>query len=645
MKKLQVFICSLLLLTTPTLLAQGIPIQECSNHTGKHLPRSIKKKERYHLVTYDEILFVLKEIETEEIAKYREKDIHRVNEFLVHLAKEGVLPNAPNQVALQYDIDSLLGEDSCEFALAPSIFEVDRDCFQQVGLFSKPWEKTKKFLKKYKKEIIIGAVIVVAVATIVAVAVCVSAGAATAATAAGAAASTSPRKENEAGSSSPKEEPKGAPLLQETVTEQIDSFKEVLANESFFSAADSNQYGRLSMEETGRTLGHLFVNEGIANIQSQGNHSPRLVEEIDQLSHISQFAFTGTDGEVVNFNSANANEMFMQDRAPQFFPCNQGADFATLSYHGLGEAAFQNGYYQQAVIDFGKVIELSPQDPNGYLARSASYFHMGDYEQSMDDFQSFSAYSSQDPMTYPLSLSEFSIGFAKGIPKGAYESGEGILLFLADLATHPIQTAGQMYDALSTLAKLACTDEWELIGQSLAPEIHKLVTQWDTIPSDERGELAGFALGKYGTDILAPGALAKVAKQSVQSAKELAAVCKNLKLASETLVLETAAEIGTGVKIAEVVEAGQRTARLGEELGFTGKEMGQLKQAGKLESTVTETYEQLSLPMQESLLKHNNARKFLQTHKGFMPEERVRELIHETGFSYFSASYWYPQKL
>jgi len=63
--------------------------------------------------------------------------------------------------------------------------------------------------------------------------------------------------------------------------------------------------------------------------------------------------------------------------------------------------------------------------------------------------------------------------------------------------------------------------------------------------------------------------------------------------------------------------------------------MGQLKQAGRLETTVTEAYDHLSLPMQESALKHNNARRFLQNHKGFMPEERVREVIHETGFPTF----------
>ena len=36
--------------------------------------------------------------------------------------------------------------------------------------------------------------------------------------------------------------------------------------------------------------------------------------------------------------------------------------------------------------------------------------------------------------------------------------------------------------------------------EAKGPEVHHLVTQWDTIPCDIRGELAGHAFGKYGAD-------------------------------------------------------------------------------------------------------------------------------------------------
>ena len=152
------------------------------------------------------------------------------------------------------------------------------------------------------------------------------------------------------------------------------------------------------------------------------------------------------------------------------------------------------------------------------------------------------------------------------------------------MITHPIHTATQMYDALSTLARLAREDQWGVIGEVLSPEIHQLVTEWDTLPSDKRGELAGYAFGKHGSDIadiVAPGAVAKIASKSAKGARDLAAVLKNLQKAEGTLVLETAAGVGNTARVGEIISNGKNTALLADKLGFTAREMGQLKQAVK----------------------------------------------------------------
>ncbi len=79
------------------------------------------------------------------------------------------------------------------------------------------------------------------------------------------------------------------------------------------------------------------------------------------------------------------------------------------------------------------------------------------------------------------------------------------------------------------------------------------------------------------------------------------------------------------------------TTVLAEELGFTAKEIADLERVGALEETVVSTYENLinKPAMEESILRHNNARRSLQAHKGFMPEESARKLIHQTGFPTF----------
>lgn len=306
-----------------------------------------------------------------------------------------------------------------------------------------------------------------------------------------------------------------------------------------------------------------------------------------------------------------------------------------------GENALALGHYNKAVHDLGKAIETNPSDPLPYLERGAAHFGLGEYDRSLADYQQF---TSQTESPHPHSVSEFCLGFTKGLPKGTYESGEGLFLFLVDFAKHPIQTSKQAFDSITTLADLVRRDEWGAVAEALSPEMHQLVTQWDTLSSSQRGELAGYAVGKHGADILIPGALAKVASKSVKSAQELAAVCKNLQIAHETLILETAAGIGDSAKIAEVLEAGQKTAFFAEELGFAAREAGQLKQAGILETTVANHYDSLNISMQESIALHKRAQDILKPYsKKPMPEAKVRELIHETGMPTFSRPNGIPE--
>ena len=293
---------------------------------------------------------------------------------------------------------------------------------------------------------------------------------------------------------------------------------------------------------------------------------------------------------------------FSTDYSHLYSNHTQEGDFNTLYYQVRGERALSLGYYNQAVQDLGKAIETNPTNPIPYLERGIAHFGLGQYDRCLEDYNQFTS-QAQAQKPNPLSVSEFSLGFAKGLPKGVYESGEGLFLFMGDFVKSPIQTSRQIVDSVSTLVDLVRKDEWGVVAEALSPEVHKLVTQWDTLPSEKRGELAGYAVGKHGADILVPGALAKVASKSVKSAQELAAVCKNLQIAQETLVLEAAAGIGNTAKIAEVVRNGQTMMALGEDVGLTAREMAQLKQAGKLEGAINSGLEKLVSQSESEVLK------------------------------------------
>lgn len=582
--------------------------------------------------TYDEIMQMLEDLESGELErKYPPEQLERVNEYLSILAREGILPGEfEEEIALEEDTYNLMyGEDSAfqltrylenshEYMIIPAVFNgYSGYNIIQCGKISKAWKKTKKFCKKHKKAIIIGAVVVVAVAAVtVAVVAASSAGAASSAVgAAGASASSSG-----SGSSSSSElksngtsssVPSGSqsqissidiPVFKSAMEEEITSFKENLAHENFFQPSTAGQ--GLSLEETGRSVGPLFAHDSFNHFNDHLSSYPQFSEEVQSIASQHNFSLpAGATNNPVDFGHNEIDRRFARHSGPMFSDPAKEVNFNALSYQMRGEVARFHGYQAQAVADFTKAINMNPTDPMPYLQRGTSYFDMGQYNKSIEDFNNFASQVEKAPEKIPFSTPEFTLGFAKGLPKGIYESGKGIILFLGDLITHPIHTSTQMYDALRALARLARDDEWGVIGEVLSPEIHQLVTQRDTLPSNERGELAGYAFGKHGADIAIPGAIAKIASKSAKSARELAAVLKNLQKAERTLVLETAAGVGNTAKVGEIINAGKTATALGEDVGFTAREMAQLKKAGKLEGAINSRLEKIVSQSESEVLK------------------------------------------
>ena len=267
----------------------------------------------------------------------------------------------------------------------------------------------------------------------------------------------------------------------------------------------------------------------------------------------------------MQFGHAGIDQKFSTDYASLY--TTPQADFNTLAYQARGEKALSCGYYNQAIQDFGKALELNPTNLLTYLERGVAHFNLGQYDHSLSDYQQ---YITQKPAhKEPFSLSSFSLGFAKGLPGGIYDSGEGTLLFLADLVQHPIHTNEQIWDSLVILKDLVKTKAWGSIAEALSPQVHDLVVNWDLLSSYERGELAGYAFGRHGTDFLLPAAAAKAAK----TCKELVIVSKHLQIAEKTLLLETVTSIPNGTKI---IAANKQTIALAEDLGMSTSKASQL---------------------------------------------------------------------
>lgn len=606
MSRLHVFTSATLLVTTPSMLVHPQNIAQKAHVQKVDYEEQIPQRD--YIFSYDEMLHLFDEIESGELEQnYSPEELERIKHFIAFIAKEGVLPDdSEESLSLEADIEELLhGEDlvyeyavsfvspgQYQYILVPTALNKHGEVVLCKSWFKKQWKNVKKFAKKHKKALIIGAAVVVAAAVIVVavVATTPTAGAA-AAGALGAAGSTdSDKKEKKdnpssTSSASPSIPTETSSTLKSTIDNQISSFKEHIVQNQLFPPTDATPDQRtLSWEEHGRTLGSLFAHDSLNNFQHKILPSSKLAQEIQDLNLKYPFIHLNNP----SMGHPEIDRQFSTDYTPLYTKSGQEINFDILFHQARGEKALTFGDYTQAIQDLGKVIDANPANPLPYLERGIAHFRLGQYDHSVEDYKQF---SSQTQKTDLSSIADFSIGFTKGLPQGVYESGEGIVLFLTDFIRHPINTSGQIVNAINELIDLMRDDDWGVVAEALAPEVYQLVTQWNTLPSDQRGELAGYAVGKYGADILMPGALTKIAIKSTKSAQELASICKNLQIAQETLVLETVSGIGNSVKIAEIVGKAQTTAFLGEELGFTAREMGQLKQAGKLEQAIDSTCE------------------------------------------------------
>ncbi|NGX47397.1 MAG: hypothetical protein K1000chlam3_00770 [Chlamydiae bacterium] len=318
MRNLKIFTHSLLLITTPSLLLYS---QESFPRTTIPVHRvNLKIDEENnltnpnHFFSYDEIMDLLDELESGDLEeRCSPEDLERMNHFLARLAKKGALPGDSDEfLDLENDIAVLLGQkdeffqyafssgEDGECIFVPAVYNGESEVILCKSWVKKNWKKTKKFVKKHKKEIIIGAAIVVA-ATVVVVAVVAipSAGAAAAATgAAGAAASSGSNEKEKSKPASKESSPSSslpsidttpalettneAPILRAIIDEHISSFKEFAAEDVIIQSSDVHRDP--SFGEKARNLGSILAHETLEGISEIASIIPQLGEELKDLS-------------------------------------------------------------------------------------------------------------------------------------------------------------------------------------------------------------------------------------------------------------------------------------------------------------------------------------------------------------------------
>jgi filamentous hemagglutinin len=225
---------------------------------------------------------------------------------LALFAKNGLLPNEIYEKSiLENDIKELLGLDSdflspyhwnINFSSPLIYYQSGNDIVLCKSWVHKKWDKVKKFAKKHKTAIIVGAAIVVAVVVVVATAGTGSPGAAGlvsaagAAGAGGAAAASNSDEDDESSSESTAAQSTIAdsqnhPNLSAVLEDQISSFKELVIEENLlYPAGASPSRAQPSIADSARELGSFLAHETLEGITKLTSWVPELFEEAQEFA-------------------------------------------------------------------------------------------------------------------------------------------------------------------------------------------------------------------------------------------------------------------------------------------------------------------------------------------------------------------------
>ncbi|HPE85499.1 MAG TPA: hypothetical protein PLO43_04910, partial [Chlamydiales bacterium] len=462
--------------------------------------------------------------------------------------------------------------------------------FVPCGFLSNSWKNTCRFVRKNKTAIIIGA------ATIIAVVLT------------GTAIKAHKKRQlshsitpEPTSSESPSE---SSTQTQETTVEQISAeFKSKLASTNPELISNPQEPNTEKIREYSSVITHQLTDSN--------------TDQFSRLARLSSAPHADSVTIDDKFGTDLAGDLLI---APEMHP-------DALAHHIVGQKALEQGNHSQAFQAFDKAIKADPLTPLNYLSRGYANNLLGKTTAAQEDFQQF---KDRSAITF-TSGCQIAYHFTKGLKNGAFESGTQLLHLAGDIVTHPIHTTQQVYNALSHLTKLVYTKQWTELGTALAPEVKLLIEEWNDLPDTVRGERAGYILGKYGGDILIPGAAAKVVAKGTRAAKQLAIASRSFKNAERLLAFE--AGVGIEGKVAETLQIAEKAATKSEQLGCKVKP---LKQASKTKAQASKirSYEEILKDprMVESMQLFGNAARELKKYQGmYMSELEIRTIIHKCG--------------
>lgn len=185
-------------------------------------------------------------------------------------------------------------------------------------------------------------------------------------------------------------------------------------------------------------------------------------------------------------------------------------------YQQEGEAYASLGIYDKAIESLSQAIEKDPLNREAYFQRASAYFEIGNFDNALDDY--LASKKRENIVEKLRAPSDFAQALLSGLKNGSQESvseffpsllysAYGLSKGLWAIAQDPINQTINFTNACHETAELTvqfCKNlDWEKL-EGYSVEIRHLCEKYHQLSNIEKGQLIGYAIGKYGVDILAP---------------------------------------------------------------------------------------------------------------------------------------------
>lgn len=196
---------------------------------------------------------------------------------------------------------------------------------------------------------------------------------------------------------------------------------------------------------------------------------------------------------------------------------NQMEQLTAKVYHDLGSVCVEVMAYDKAIKYLSDSIRLDPSNKETYFTRATAYFETGQFDLAVNDY--ITSDKSIKVSRSNIPSKEFTKALCKSLCKGAAESavdfvpslcsttyGMGQTLWVTTKS--PIESTKAFSSACYEMGKCFvnyCKTVDSNTIDGYIDQFKILYHEFDHLSENEKGELIGHAIGKYGVEIFAGG--------------------------------------------------------------------------------------------------------------------------------------------